>query len=173
VIGASEAAPEERNLAQAVGSALGRAGAVVVCGGRGGVMEAVCEGAKRAGGLTVGVLPGAHRSEANPYVDVALTTGLGELRNGLVVRFSDALIAIGGSWGTLSEIAFAMRTGRSVVALASWDAVLADAQRRAALALPKPSVSRAPGDLRHARDPEAAVEMALSLASGGQALASE
>jgi uncharacterized protein (TIGR00725 family) len=77
--------------------------------------------AKEAGGTTVGILPGSDRGEANPYVDVAIATGLGELRNGLIVRCADALIAVGGGWGTLSEIAFAMRIGRPVVGLGTWD----------------------------------------------------
>lgn len=83
-------------------------------------MEAACRGARRAGGLTVGLLPGTDRAAANPYVDVALPTGLGEARNVLVVRAADALIAVGGEYGTLSEIAFALKTGTPVVGLATW-----------------------------------------------------
>jgi uncharacterized protein (TIGR00725 family) len=155
VIGSSEGTPQERELARAVGARLAGAGAIVVCGGLGGVMEAACLGAKEAGGLTIGVLPGSERAAANPHVDVALTTGLGELRNGLVVRFSDALIAVGGGWGTLSEIAFAMRTGRPVVALAEWDNVLG--------ALPHGS-DGAGASVRHAENAEQAVSTALSVA---------
>jgi uncharacterized protein (TIGR00725 family) len=166
VIGASDATPAEREIARTVGGGLASAGAIVLCGGRGGVMEAVCEGAKRGGGLTVGVLPGSDRAEANPHVDVALASGLGELRNGLIVRFSDALIAVGGAWGTLSEIAFAMRIGRPVVVLASWNAALAEAQERALPGAGAEQVAEGVGALRHAEDPEAAVELALRLARG-------
>ncbi len=84
-------------------------------------MEAACRGATDAGGLTVGLLPGEDRTAANPWVGVAITTGLGELRNGLIVRSSDALIAVGGAYGTLSEIALGLRAGRTVVGLASWE----------------------------------------------------
>ncbi len=108
------------DLAYAVGGALARAGAVVVCGGLGGVMEAACRGAKDAGGTTVGLLPGPDRSAANAYVDIAVPTGLGEARNALVVRAADAVVAVGGGWGTMSEIALAVRTGVPVIALGSW-----------------------------------------------------
>jgi uncharacterized protein (TIGR00725 family) len=104
-----------------VGRALAEAGAVVVCGGLGGVMEAACRGAKEAGGTTVGILPGHDRAEANPYVDVAIATGFGEARNALVVRAADALIAVGGEYGTLSEIALALKARKPVVGLGSWD----------------------------------------------------
>ncbi|MBD0281155.1 MAG: TIGR00725 family protein [Thermoleophilaceae bacterium] len=107
--------------AESVGRALAARGAVVVCGGLGGTMEAACRGAKDAGGTTVGVLPGSDRAHANPFVDVAVATGLGEARNALVVRAADALVAIGGGYGTLSEIALALRTGKPVVGLATWE----------------------------------------------------
>jgi uncharacterized protein (TIGR00725 family) len=84
-------------------------------------MEAACRGAKEAGGTTVGLLPGLDRGDANPYVDVAVPTGLGEARNALVVRAADALVAIGGGYGTLSEIGLALRAGKRVVGLATWD----------------------------------------------------
>ena len=84
-------------------------------------MEAACRGAKQAGGLTVGILPGSDRSDANPYVDVALPTGLGEARNALVVRAADAVIAIGGGYGTLSEIALALKAGKPVIGLDTWE----------------------------------------------------
>lgn len=103
-----------------VGRRLGAAGAVVVCGGLGGVMAAACRGAKDAGGTTVGILPGDDRAAANDFVDVAIATGLGEARNVLVVRAADALVAIGGEHGTLSEIAFALKIGRPVVGLGTW-----------------------------------------------------
>ncbi|HEY1458275.1 MAG TPA: TIGR00725 family protein [Solirubrobacteraceae bacterium] len=121
VIGSSVANAEQISNARAVGLGLAQAGALVVCGGLGGVMEAACEGVREGGGVSVGILPDADRSRANRYVDVAIPTGMGELRNGLIVRAADALIAIGGGWGTLSEIAFAMRTDRGLVALGSWD----------------------------------------------------
>jgi uncharacterized protein (TIGR00725 family) len=94
---------------------------VLICGGLGGVMEAACRGAKTAGGTTVGILPGHDRAQANEHVDVALATGLGEARNALVVRAADALVAVGGEYGTLSEIALALKTGKPVVAIGSWD----------------------------------------------------
>jgi uncharacterized protein (TIGR00725 family) len=84
-------------------------------------MEAACRGARREGGLTVGILPGSDRAAANPHVAVAIATGLGELRNGLVVRASDAVIAVGGEFGTLSEIAFALKLGKRVVGLSTWE----------------------------------------------------
>jgi uncharacterized protein (TIGR00725 family) len=106
--------------AEEVGRLVAEAGAVVVCGGLGGVMEAACRGAKRAGGTTVGILPGADRAAANRYVDVALPTGLGEARNALVVRAADVLVAVGGSHGTLSEIALALKAGKRVIGLDTW-----------------------------------------------------
>jgi uncharacterized protein (TIGR00725 family) len=124
VVGPGEADGEEERLAEAVGAELARRRAVVVCGGLGGVMAAACRGAARAGGLTVGILPGADREAANRWVEVAIPTGLGELRNGLVVRAADAVVAIGGagrSHGTLSEIALALRAGVPVVGLRTWE----------------------------------------------------
>ena len=109
--------------AEEVGTLLARAGAVLVCGGLGGTMEAACRGARAEGGVTVGLLPGADRAAANAFVSVPIATGLGELRNGLIVRTADAVIAIGGppSMGTLSEIALALRAGTRVVGLGTWD----------------------------------------------------
>lgn len=104
-----------------MGRELGSRGAVLVCGGLGGVMEAACRGAKEAGGTTIGILPGSDRSAANAHVDFAIPTGLGEARNALVVRAADALVAVGGGYGTLSEIAFALKAGKRVVGLGSWD----------------------------------------------------
>jgi len=123
-------------VAQAVGRELASRSAVVVCGGLGGVMEAACRGAKEAGGHTVGILPGSDRTAANPFVDTAVPTGLGEARNVLVVRAADALIAVGGGYGTLSEIALALKAGKRVVALDSWDieGVVAVADPAAAVA---------------------------------------
>jgi uncharacterized protein (TIGR00725 family) len=120
-VGPGDAGPEVVVAAEAVGRALAARGAVVVCGGLGGAMEAACRGAKEAGGTTVGLLPGLDRRDANPYVDVAVPTGLGEARNALVVRTADALVAVGGGYGTLSEIGLALRTGKRVVGLRTWE----------------------------------------------------
>ncbi len=121
VCGASDPRPDQRALAREVGRRLAESGAVVLCGGLGGVMEAAAEGAASAGGTVVGILPGGDRTAANPYVTVAIATGLGEARNAVLTAAADAVIAIGGGWGTLSEIALARKRGRPVVALASWE----------------------------------------------------
>jgi uncharacterized protein (TIGR00725 family) len=104
-----------------VGRLLAERGAVLVCGGLGGVMEGACRGAKEAGGLTVGILPGADRADANPFVDVVLPTGLGEARNALVVGAADVAIAIGRGYGTLSEVALALKAGKRVIGLDTWE----------------------------------------------------
>jgi uncharacterized protein (TIGR00725 family) len=139
VVGPGEASASEAAVAEEVGGLLAEGGAVVVCGGLGGVMEAACRGAKSKLGLTVGLLPGLDRSAANGWVDVAVATGLGELRNGLIVRASDALVAVGGGAGTLSEIAFALKVGRPVIGIGTYelDGVVqaASAAEAAALAL--------------------------------------
>lgn len=121
VVGASAATPQNLEQAEAAGRRLAELGAIVVTGGRGGVMEAACRGAKGAGGTTVGILPGLDRSEANDFVDVSLPTGLGEMRDGLVARAGDALVAVGGAWGTLAEIAFARAAGTPVFGVGSWE----------------------------------------------------
>lgn len=120
MIGGRDAPPERLADAEQVGRLLAAAGAVVVCGGMDGVMAAVCRGARQEGGLTIGILPGTDRGEANRHVDVAIPTGLGEVRNVLVVRAADAVIAVGGAYGTLSEIAFARTIGIPVVGLHTW-----------------------------------------------------
>jgi uncharacterized protein (TIGR00725 family) len=120
VVGASDATSEQVEAAESVGRALAQAGAIVVTGGRGGVMAAACRGAMAAGGVTIGILPGDDRNAANEWVTVAIPTGLGELRNGLVVRAADALVAVGGAYGTLSEIALALTAAKPVVGLGSW-----------------------------------------------------
>jgi uncharacterized protein (TIGR00725 family) len=107
--------------AEEVGRLLARAGAVVVCGGHGGVMEAAARGASSEGGTVVGILPGLDRTEGNAHLTVAIATGLGELRNGLIVRTVDAVIAVAGGFGTLSEVALALKTGVPVVGLDSWE----------------------------------------------------
>lgn len=104
-----------------MGCLLAEAGVALVCGGLSGVSEAACKGACEAGGLTIGFLPGEDASPANPYVRLALPTGMGEARNTLIVRSSPAAIAIGGAYGTLSEIAFALRMGKRVVGLNTWE----------------------------------------------------
>jgi uncharacterized protein (TIGR00725 family) len=121
VVGAAIATDEERDWAEEVGRRLAETGAVLVCGGLGGVMEAACRGAKEAGGVTVGILPGMDRAAANAFVDVAIPSGLGEARNAMVVRAADALVAVGGGYGTLSEIALALKAGKRVVGLDTWD----------------------------------------------------
>lgn len=121
VVGSSAADEDECRTAEDVGRALARAHAVLVCGGLGGVMEAACRGTKAEGGTTVGILPGVDRRAANPWVDIAVPTGMGEARNALVVRAADALIAVGGEYGTLSEIALALKAGKPVVGIGTWD----------------------------------------------------
>lgn len=121
VIGGGATDSPDLEAAEAVGAGLARAGAILVCGGLGGVMEAACRGARQAGGRTIGLLPGLDRGAANPWVEIAIATGLGELRNGLVVRSADGLIAVGGEWGTLSEIALALKVGKPVIGLGTWD----------------------------------------------------
>lgn len=120
VVGPGDASPEDLARAEEVGAGLADLGAVVVTGGLGGVMEAACRGARSRRGRTLGILPGDDREAANGWVEIAVATGMGELRNGLVVRASDALVAIGGGHGTLSEIALALKLGRPVVGLGTW-----------------------------------------------------
>ncbi len=120
VVGPSSAADEEYEVAERLGGALAERGHVVVCGGGGGVMAAVSRGAEEHGGIVVGLLPGDDRHEGNRHLTVAIPTGLGELRNALVVRAADAVVAVGGSWGTLTEVAFAVRSGVPVVAIGGW-----------------------------------------------------
>ncbi|MDY6874987.1 MAG: TIGR00725 family protein [Chloroflexota bacterium] len=121
VIGGSAPTAEETAAAEALGRALAERGAVLICGGRGGVMEAACRGAKSAGGLTIGVLPGTDRSEANPYVDIPIVTGIRCARNVIITRTAQAVVAVGGSYGTLSEIGFALSFGVPVVGLGTWE----------------------------------------------------
>ena len=118
VVGAGDA---DSDIAFEVGRLLAVRGVVVVTGGLGGAMAAACRGARSVDGVTVGLLPGLDRSEANEWVSVAVPTGLGELRNGLVGRASDALVAVGGGYGTLSEIALALKAGKRVVGIGSWE----------------------------------------------------
>lgn len=121
VIGRGEYEEEACAHAEAIGRELAARDAVVVCGGRGGVMEAVARGAHEAGGTTIGLLPGDRRDDANGYLSVAVATGLGEMRNMLVVTAADAVIAVSGEFGTLSELAYALRIGKPVVGLNTWE----------------------------------------------------
>ena len=143
VIGPGDASDPERAHAEVVGRQVAARGGVVVCGGLGGVMEAAAHGASSVGGVVVGILPGRERADANPYVTVALTTGMGEMRNALVVRAADVVVAVGGAYGTLSEIAFALRTDVPVVGIGTW----------------------AIDGIIEAPDPETAVEVAWELAT--------
>jgi uncharacterized protein (TIGR00725 family) len=121
VVGPGTATTDELSLAEDAGAEVAAAGCGLVCGGLGGVMEAACRGARSRGGLTLGLLPGLDREAANGWVIVAVPTGLGEARNALVVRAADAVVAIGGGWGTLSEIALALKTGVPVVGVGTWE----------------------------------------------------
>jgi uncharacterized protein (TIGR00725 family) len=154
-MGPASADGERAALARAVGRGVAERGAVLLCGGRGGIMEAAAEGARAAGGLTIGVMPGANATDSppNPFIDVALFTGLGEGRNWLNVCASDALIAIGGGFGTLSEIALALRAGKPVVLLGSWQFEIDDV---------RPRVPRA-------ASPEEAVQLAFAAIAGAAA----
>jgi uncharacterized protein (TIGR00725 family) len=128
VIGGSEAEEATLAIAGKIGHALASAGAVIVTGGLGGVMAAVCQGAKSVGGLTVGILPGSDPAAANEWVDVIIPTGLGEARNALVVRSATAVIAVGGEYGTLSEIALALRARIPVIGVGTWSLIRPDGE---------------------------------------------
>jgi len=152
VIGSGRCSREVSRLAEDVGQKLAERGAILVCGGLGGVMEAACRGAKRAGGLTVGILPGNSHHEANPYVDVPIVTGMGEARNVILVRTAQAIIAVGGGYGTLSEIAHALKMGKPVIGLGTWQLA---------------KEGREVKDILLASTPSEAVDKALSLAREG------
>jgi uncharacterized protein (TIGR00725 family) len=121
VIGAGDCSKEAARLAYDVGRHIALNNAVLFCGGLGGVMELAAKGAREAGGLTVGLLPGFEFGDANPYIDIIIPTGLSHARNMLVVRASMAIIAVEGSYGTLSEIALALKIGKPVIGLQTWD----------------------------------------------------
>ncbi len=148
VIGAGDSTPEQTQLAEKVGRLLAEKGAVLVCGGRGGVMEAACRGAHQAGGITIGLLPGGDADGGNDYLTVAIPTGLGHARNALVATAGASVIAIGGGPGTLSEIGIALKTGRRVITLTSWN--MRDSRGRQA-------------DVVEAQSPEEAVALALAI----------
>ena len=139
VIGGARAEKKHLERAAAVGRLIAERGAILVCGGLGGVMEAACRGAREAGGLTIGIIPGKDPAEANAYIDIAIATGLGFTRNSLVAMNADAVIAVDGEYGTLSEIAYALVYGKKVIGLETWDIK----------------------GVRAARDPEEAVKLAL------------
>jgi len=148
VIGASKCTAMESKWAEEVGRELARNGAVVICGGLTGVMEAVCRGASKAGGLTIGILPGDTAEAANAYVGIPVVTGLGHARNVIVVKSAQAAIAIGGRYGTLSEIAYACQRNIPIIGLNTWE------------------MSRngdADNSIIRANSPKEAVDMALSM----------
>ncbi len=121
VIGGSNCSEKTAGLAESVGQEIARAGAVLVCGGLGGVMEAACRGAKQAGGTTIGILPNWNKENANEFVDIPIVTGLGDIRNLMVVRNSDAIIALPGKYGTLSEVAFCLNSAIPLISLSNWN----------------------------------------------------
>jgi uncharacterized protein (TIGR00725 family) len=121
VIGAGEATASLAAVAEMVGREIARNGCMLVCGGLGGVMAAAARGAREEGGITVGILPQADRDSANPHITVAVATGFGEGRNIIIARTADALIAVGGEYGTLSEIAYGLKMGKPVIGIGTWD----------------------------------------------------
>ncbi|MFA4844440.1 MAG: TIGR00725 family protein [Candidatus Margulisiibacteriota bacterium] len=161
VVGESHASPEIAKLAEEVGAEIARAGAVLVCGGLKGVMESAAKGAKSAGGTTIGILPGSRREDANPYIDYPIITGIGYARNKLVIKTGHVVIAVGGFYGTLSEIAFALGYKIPVVGLNTWQFIHHNGQmdkevRRANTAAE--AVVLAMKLAREARPPEEPVE---------------
>jgi uncharacterized protein (TIGR00725 family) len=121
VIGAGDCSDKTYQMARHLGAGIGKKGWILVCGGLGGVMEAAARGCTEAGGMTVGILPGLEKNSANPYVKIPLATGLGEGRNLLVVRASDVLVSVAGGYGTLSEIALALKVNKPVIGLQTWE----------------------------------------------------
>lgn len=142
VIGSGQCSEEVLALAEQAGRAIAERKAVLVCGGLGGVMEAAARGAKKAGGITVGIIPGTSGAEANPFIDIPIVTGIGIARNIIVVRSSEALIAIHGGYGTLSELAYALQLKVPVIGLHTWEVG---------------------SEIIEARDPEEAVQKAFDL----------
>lgn len=121
VIGAGKCSKKIFALAEEVGEEIAKAGAILICGGLGGVMEGAAKGAKGAKGITVGILPGDSKEEANPYIDIPIVTYMGEARNLVVIRSSDAVIALPGKYGTLSELSFALKLEKPVAGITTWD----------------------------------------------------
>jgi uncharacterized protein (TIGR00725 family) len=155
VIGENDPSPRLAALAETVGAEIAASGAMLVCGGLGGTMEAACRGAWSRGGTTFGILPGTRHADANPYVTYPIPTGLGHARNLVVVRSAHAVIAVGGKYGTLSEIAFAKIEGTPVIGLETWELV-------------RDGMDDVP--IQRARDAKDAVAMALAAARKKQSL---
>ena len=147
VIGASRASEELSAAAEEVGEELASRGAAIVCGGLTGIMESVCKGAQRKGGVTIGIIPSDSKDDANPYVQIPIATGIGMARNAIIIKTADVVIAVGGQYGTLSEIGYALNMGKTVVALRSW---------RLERALDEPIAN-----LIHVDEPKEAVDIAL------------
>jgi uncharacterized protein (TIGR00725 family) len=120
VIGAGKCSKKLRDMAAEVGRYVAEQGGIIVCGGLGGIMEGAARGAKEAGGQTVGILPTTDKNDANEFIDIAIPTGFGEARNIMVVRSADAIVAFPGKYGTLTEMAFALHAGKTVVAVNAW-----------------------------------------------------
>ncbi|OGS43958.1 MAG: TIGR00725 family protein [Euryarchaeota archaeon RBG_13_57_23] len=120
VVGSSNAEPDILRLAEDVGSEIAKRGAAVVCGGMTGVMEAACRGARKEGGLTIGIIPSDKKGDANQFVQIPIVTGMGTGRNVMLVKTADVIIAVGGEFGTLSEIAHALNIGKRVIGLRTW-----------------------------------------------------
>ncbi len=120
VIGTRQPSPEEASIAEEVGREIAKNGAVLVCGGLGGVMEAACRGARAEGGLTIGIIPGDDPKSANPHVQIPIATGIGYARNSIIVKTAKAIIAVGGGYGTLTEIAYALDSKKPVIGLKTW-----------------------------------------------------
>ena len=145
VIGAGDAPEEVCSIAREVGREIASRGAVLINGGRGGVMRAAAEGARDAGGHVIGIIPGYDRASANEFIEFVVATGMGEARNAIIIASCDAVVALAGEGGTLAEIGFAMKMRRPIVALNSWPEI---------------------AGLARAESPREAVELAISLAAG-------
>ncbi len=143
VIGAGKCSKKLRDRAAEVGRVIAENGGVVVCGGLGGIMEGAARGAKEAGGTTIGILPTDNKDDANEFIDIVIPTGFGEARNILVIRTADAVVALPGKYGTLTEMAFALHAGKPLVSISAWK--LGD-------------------EIRHVDDPTEAAMLALELA---------
>lgn len=145
VIGGGEISLQVARMAEEVGREIARRGAVLICGGLRGVMEAACRGATEAGGLTIGILPGDNQREANPYVQIPIMTGIGYARNVAVVKSCQAIIAIDGSYGTLTEIGYALQSGIPVIGLNTWSLAIDDKQDKSIIEAknPKDAVDKA------------------------------
>jgi uncharacterized protein (TIGR00725 family) len=120
VIGAGKCSKKLGDMAALVGKHIAENGGIVVCGGMGGIMEGAARGAKEAGGITIGILPTGDKADANEFIDYAIATGFGEARNIMVVRSADAVVAFPGKYGTLSEMAFALKAGKPVISISAW-----------------------------------------------------